>query len=539
MPSRHALVAFVTAVLCGCASAPETPISFVAQKPALARWPFRRTSPDRSQPAAARVAEKPAEKSADRSSPRSAEVFLQTLPDELRQRIERELADASPEERSKLLAYFATVEPSRIPQMLEARRPTAKLSESPAVVAAVAEGPPVVELAEAEGIDRVTLAAAEARSAESPSGPLPRPQRNPLVEIQGVEFDDVIPASNTIESPTDAPLETEPSEPASSAAAASPATVPANPGALARLREWTTIRRPEPVPAEPAAVPPARTTTEPSALSLEGLGRRLRVGGGRPEQSTIPGSAASMAGESPHVRETLDKLISLMEAETARLKPGTSFLEREAHVRRHAELRMLQLMAGQPVLAQQAIPDTDVETQEFWGALLWSMADYFDNETVADPAERAALALERLRLAESHLQTLARLEVRSLTFCDKIDGFGAYHPFDQNVFRAGQPVLLYAEIQNFKTEATDVGRYRTSLRSTVEILRDQEGSEVIERRHFEPTEDQSRSLRRDYFHSYKLDLPLHLTPGTYTLRLTLEDELSGKIGAESISFLVR
>ena len=63
--------------------------------------------------------------------------------------------------------------------------------------------------------------------------------------------------------------------------------------------------------------------------------------------------------------------------------------------------------------------------------------------------------------------------------------------------------------------------------------------ELIERRHFDSTEDQSRSPRTDYFHSYKLDLPLHLTPGTYSLKLTLEDELSGKIGASNIEFLVR
>ncbi len=70
-------------------------------------------------------------------------------------------------------------------------------------------------------------------------------------------------------------------------------------------------------------------------------------------------------------------------------------------------------------------------------------------------------------------------------------------------------------------------------------MRAGEGGELIERRQFESTEDQSRSPRTDYFHSYKLDLPLHMTPGTYTLRLTLEDELSTKIGASTIDFLVR
>jgi hypothetical protein len=228
-----------------------------------------------------------------------------------------------------------------------------------------------------------------------------------------------------------------------------------------------------------------------------------------------------------------------MEAETARLKPGTSFAEREEYVRKHAELRMLLLMTRQPALALQAIPDVDPETQEFWTSLMWSMSDYFDNQSSVDPSERASAALERLRAADRHLQALARLELGSLTFCEKIDGFGSYQPFERTVFRPGQPVLLYAEVRNFKTEITAAGRYRTSLKSTMEIVRSGGDGELIERRRFESTEDQSRSPRVDYFHSYKLDLPLHLTPGSYTLKLTLEDELSGKIGSSSIDFLVR
>jgi hypothetical protein len=100
-------------------------------------------------------------------------------------------------------------------------------------------------------------------------------------------------------------------------------------------------------------------------------------------------------------------------------------------------------------------------------------------------------------------------------------------------------VLLYAEVRNFKMEVTSAGRYRTSLKSTIEIVKSGNDGELIERRHFDATEDQSRSPRSDYFHSYKLDLPPHLTPGNYSLKLTLEDELSGKIGASSIDFLVR
>jgi hypothetical protein len=197
---------------------------------------------------------------------------------------------------------------------------------------------------------------------------------------------------------------------------------------------------------------------------------------------------------------------------------------------------MLYLIADDPQLAQQVIPDVDPVTQEFWTSLMWGLSSYFDSENLPDPSERAALSLQQLRSAELHLQKSARLEVRSLSFCDKIDGFGMFHPFERDIFRPGQPVLVYAEIRNFTTEPGNNGHYRTVLRSTIEILRG--SGELVERKVFEPTEDLCRSPRSDYFHSYKLDLPSHLTPGPHTARVTLEDELSGRIASATLEFLV-
>jgi len=52
------------------------------------------------------------------------------------------------------------------------------------------------------------------------------------------------------------------------------------------------------------------------------------------------------------------------------------------------------------------------------------------------------------------------------------------------------------------------------------------------------TEDRCRSIRGDYFHSYRLDLPAHLTPGPYVLKLLVEDLVSGKTATETIPFTV-
>ncbi|QDT52289.1 hypothetical protein Pan44_02980 [Caulifigura coniformis] len=554
MVMRLILAALALGIASGCTSVSETPISLVAQKPALNRWPFKRTPPaakyldDRSDkhPAGAVI-----------QLPQKRDEFLQSLPADLREQVEAELVGASDEERQRLLAYFATVEPAKLPALLETlrqQRSASQAVEAPKVVTAAAEGKPVFERDDDAIPDRqVEPATAETTATGIVAPPIARPRRNPLIEIQGVEFDDapeeklpeVTPAtSSSLEGQTEPALE--PSFPAPPVAPqpTTPEPVissPTAPGPLTRLKEWTSIRKPDPATAN--GEPPVQTAqapTDPSALSLQGLSRRLRgAPPPRTETASLPVDPLLTVGGSPHLQEGLERLIALMEAETARLKPGTSFTDREEYVRRHAELRMLYLMSRQPTLALQAIPEVDPETQEFWTSLTWSLSNYFDNQSIVDPADRAAATLERLRAAEHYLQTMARLEIRSLEFCDKIDGFGAYHPFEQDVFRPGQPVLLYAEVRNFKTDVTSAGRYRTALKSTIEIIKAGPESELIERRQFESTEDQSRSPRSDYFHSYKLDLPLHLTPGNFTLRLTLEDELSGKIGVSSIEFVVR
>jgi hypothetical protein len=190
-------------------------------------------------------------------------------------------------------------------------------------------------------------------------------------------------------------------------------------------------------------------------------------------------------------------------------------------------------------MAQQAILNVDPDTQEFWTRTMWGLSNYFDVESLGDPSDRATAALQQLQVASRHLQTAARLEITNVAFCDKIDGFGVYHTFETDIFRPGQPVLLYAEVRNFTSEPGSDNRFRTRLRSTIEVLRNGPTGEPVDRRVLEATEDVSRTPRQDYFHSYKLDLPDHLAPGPHSVRLTLEDELSGKAASTTIDFLVR
>ena len=137
------------------------------------------------------------------------------------------------------------------------------------------------------------------------------------------------------------------------------------------------------------------------------------------------------------------------------------------------------------------------------------------------------------------MQHAARLELRNVSFCYKINSFGSFDRYERDEFRAGQPVLLYAEVNNFESQPTTTGLYKTRLRSHIEVRRGNAQGDIVEQNDFPATEDLCRNLRSDYFHSYKIDLPQHLTPGPYTLVLAVEDELGGKVAIQSINFLIR
>jgi hypothetical protein len=135
------------------------------------------------------------------------------------------------------------------------------------------------------------------------------------------------------------------------------------------------------------------------------------------------------------------------------------------------------------------------------------------------------------------LQEQADLQIRNVSFCRQIQYFGNYERFPRDEFRPGQEVLLYAEIDNFKSEPTADGQYRTLLRSTLELLSPSgELRKVID---FPATEDLCRNYRRDYFHNYQFVIPERLPLGPHTLKLTVFDELSGKMTSYSVNFVVK
>lgn len=291
---------------------------------------------------------------------------------------------------------------------------------------------------------------------------------------------------------------------------------------------------------------PVRTASSNPNQPLPG------IGGPNGFNDAFPSANGAGAGSSPSSsvfasNADLARLIESLEAElkTLRFAEQIEPAQKTAYVQKHVYLRMLYLMAGQEARAVTAIPDVPPADQEFWQQTFWAMSNYFDVNAMPDSEYRATQTIAQLRTAIQKLQENARLELRNVAFCHKISSFGNFDRFPQDEFGPGQPVLVYAEVANFKSKPATLPQkpnemlYRTQLKSSIEIHRLGPAGELVERFDFEPTEDYCHNHRRDYFHSYEFTIPQRISLGPHVMTLTVEDQLSRKIATYRLNFMVK
>jgi hypothetical protein len=265
----------------------------------------------------------------------------------------------------------------------------------------------------------------------------------------------------------------------------------------------------------------------------------LAAATGEPHSADHPLEAARVTS-APHIeaapqsqhewQQSLFRAISELESQR-QSTPRTTEETRE-----EALLRILYLTAGRRDDALRPIPGLSPTRQDFWKEQLLGLAMYMDDEQTPDGSRRAAGAQYHIRAAADKLGELATLEVRNLVFCDEVTGFGLYRELPSVELSAGSPVLLYAEIDNFRSESTAEG-YHTTLASSYQIL-DETGRRV-EGGEFPTVEDYCQSPRHDFYIQYRAMLPARIERGRYTLQLTVVDQLSDKIGQSTANFQIK
>jgi hypothetical protein len=207
-----------------------------------------------------------------------------------------------------------------------------------------------------------------------------------------------------------------------------------------------------------------------------------------------------------------------------------------AEIHQHVSLRILRLLQGDTEKALEPIPHISPAEQDYWSRQLFALATYLDHHSQPDDKRRAAAAVVHLDEAVSHLRELGSLSLRNLSFCKNVYGYGAFEPFDADMFAPGQQVSLYVEIENYHSVSNEKG-YCTLLGATYEIL-DEKGKRVSGGE-FPDVDDCCRSRRRDFHIQFGLSMPENLTPGRYRLELVVKDRQSDKLGHATTPFEIR
>lgn len=545
-------------------SATGTPTSSATASTENPFKPSRSTSPE--------AADKPALQSLTSAAPTAVKP-LGDLNKETLLLINRELQDATPEERAEWFEQLKHVDPALVPEILRARRMSLQLAKTPAP-----ESPQSSEILLAGGAIPAPRNAQPVRSPAAPPTERPgiggrSPWDAPAGSIAADPFG-VVQTGHASTSSQRTLMHADYAEPAGSQTPLEHAVhrVPTNESGQPIVLQnyetpaggspfspngpssWTpphTDARLLPIPPEHATSTrwPEQTAAIPNPGgrgNVVPFGTQLvqNVAGlvpGRNSQSAnVPAIATVSAGITPGggspFQSQLEQATAYLEQEVAALPVGTTPASQAAYIRKHVALRLLYLMGDHQERALTAIPGIPPAEQEFWQQLLWGVINSLDVEHMPQSKDRATQTITQLNSAVRRLQEQADLQIRNVAFCRQILYFGNYEKLPRNEFSPGQEALLYAEIDNFKSEPTAAGQYRTLLRSSVEIL--SPSGELRKQIEFPATEDLCSTYRRDYFHNYQFRIPERIPLGPHILKLTVFDELSGKLTSYSLNFSV-
>lgn len=306
---------------------------------------------------------------------------------------------------------------------------------------------------------------------------------------------------------------TVPNQPAEPEPAEEPVVISDNERATLHAMAQSYYQRAQPLPPPPTSSSPAQSATGPSA-------NQVQLASYTPSAQSE--SSASWQADLQMATEKLSAKVSSHPASTAELHE-------------HVQLRMLQLLAGQRGEAMLPIPGASPALQDYWSKQLFAISTHLNHQQQPEEKRRAASSLIHLDQARAKLAELATLQIRNLNFVQSVDGYGVYEPVDVREFRPGDPVTLYAEVENLRSESAPEG-YHASLSTSYEVV-DASGQRV-DGRQFPDVQDTCRNPRRDFHMQYGVSLPTRIYPGEYQLRLTITDQLSHKIGQASVPFTI-
>ncbi len=229
-------------------------------------------------------------------------------------------------------------------------------------------------------------------------------------------------------------------------------------------------------------------------------------------------------------QDHLHRAIDLLQDELSEMDESTDEV-----VRLEAKLRMLHLIVDDRSNAARSIKQLAPHEQEFWAHQLHGLALLMDHERMPSSRQRAAAALQQIGTAIAKLSESCTLRLKNLAFCIEVNSYGVFREFAKDVFKPGQEIQIYVEVENFSVEESLQG-YETSFAGSYHIF-DAMGRPVFDHS-FPASSEVCRNRRRDLFVRYRVWLPKQLYPGRHTLELQIEDVKGRRFGQATREFTI-
>lgn len=248
-------------------------------------------------------------------------------------------------------------------------------------------------------------------------------------------------------------------------------------------------------------------------------------------QTDSPDSGATKTTPSSEAFQNNTEHLELIQSLLARVAQPTENETPQQRQQRWLLTQSLQVFAGKSNEELTGFDELDPQHQLAFEHQLNALKLLMAN----DPSpEQLALVQEEFQLAAKHLaQASGKLKLSNLEFCQQIESYGRFIPFEGNRFAPGQQVLLYCEVDHFVAAEQD-GMFETRIQGQFQII-DADNNVLVDQAL--PLDTQlSRNRLRDYYVGYHMTLPRQLPTGSYRLQVTLEDTVSKNKGTRVIPF---
>lgn len=341
------------------------------------------------------------------------------------------------------------------------------------------------------------------------------------------------------------PLEPDPIEnkDASQEPVTQPPAVATNrpPASVDKPEESTPAQQTEAEPSianeKPVAKPPVLADISVSAAPKTTANSRPQtISDDTAAEEPIPARSEPVATNSP-VTPAPSTAAPIADAIKAKIAEQERLVARDPNnLEEQFRLRMMYLVDGQDDKALAPTDGVNEDIQEIMRGQIQAMMSA-RSTSERDPATWANRQLDAIETLRQLVRQKADLRVPKVELCSAIDGFGRYEPISPPDFRvsARNLVLLYIEVDNFQSEKTPSGMYRTLL-SVRQSLLSTTGEELWTQRD-ENIEDLARQQRSDFYLTIgPLAIPKTLGAGEYVMKVEVEDVIAGKMNSNVARF---